>query len=234
MELRLDMNSHLPLRDVVFQTLRDAILKGELEPGERLMEIHLANKLGVSRTPIREAIRMLEKEGLAVTIPRKGAQVAQMTEKDLLDVLEIRDALDELAVTDACERMGDDDFNDLEQAMKDFADVTKTNDVRAIVEADEAFHNVIYGATKNPKLWHIITNLKEQMYRYRYEYVKQDKDYTDLVEDHTKILDGLKRKDVDYVKKVMHDHLQKQVNSVSRVIHEQNKAREKKKAEGNK
>ena len=70
MELKLDMNSYLPLRDVVFQTLRDAILKGELEPGERLMEIHLANKLGVSRTPIREAIRMLEKEGLAVTIPR--------------------------------------------------------------------------------------------------------------------------------------------------------------------
>ena len=79
MELKLDMNSYLPLRDVVFKTLRDAILKGELEPGERLMEIHLANKLGVSRTPIREAIRMLEKEGLAVTIPRKGAQVAQMT-----------------------------------------------------------------------------------------------------------------------------------------------------------
>ena len=72
MELKLDMNSYLPLRDVVFKTLRDAILKGELEPGERLMEIHLANKLGVSRTPIREAIRMLEKEGLAVTARRAG------------------------------------------------------------------------------------------------------------------------------------------------------------------
>ncbi len=234
MELKLDMNSYLPLRDVVFKTLRDAILKGELEPGERLMEIHLANKLGVSRTPIREAIRMLEKEGLAVTIPRKGAQVAQMTEKDLLDVLEIRDALDELAVSDACERMEEDDFVQLEKAMKDFAEVTKTNDVRAIVEADEAFHSVIYNATKNPKLGHIIKNLKEQMYRYRYEYVKQDKDYTDLVEDHSKILDGLKRKDVDYVKKVMHDHLQNQVDSVSRVIREQNNASAKKKAENGK
>ena len=71
-DLKLNMEAFLPLRDVVFHTLRDAILKGELEPGERLMEIHLANKLGVSRTPIREAIRMLEKEGLAVTIPRRG------------------------------------------------------------------------------------------------------------------------------------------------------------------
>lgn len=95
-ELQLDMDSYLPLRDVVFNTLRNAILRGDLKPGERLMEMHLANKLGVSRTPIREAIRMLEQEGLAVTIPRKGAQVAKMTEKDLQDVLEIRDALDEL------------------------------------------------------------------------------------------------------------------------------------------
>ena len=104
-ELKLDMDAYLPLRDVVFNTLRDAILKGELEPGERLMEIHLAEKLGVSRTPIREAIRMLEQEGLAITVPRKGAQVAKMTEKDLEDVLEIRDALDELAAIGACKHM---------------------------------------------------------------------------------------------------------------------------------
>ena len=75
-ELKLNMDAYLPLRDVVFHTLRDAILKGDLKPGERLMEMHLAEKLGVSRTPIREAIRMLEQEGLAITIPRKGAQVA--------------------------------------------------------------------------------------------------------------------------------------------------------------
>ena len=71
-DLQLNLDAFLPLRDVVFNTLRDAILRGELKPGERLMEMHLANKLGVSRTPIREAIRMLEQEGLAVTIPRKA------------------------------------------------------------------------------------------------------------------------------------------------------------------
>ena len=85
-DLKLNMNAYLPLRDVVFQTLREAILKGDLRPGERLMELQLAAKLGVSRTPIREAIRMLEQEGLAVTIPRKGAEVARMTEKDMEDV----------------------------------------------------------------------------------------------------------------------------------------------------
>ena len=73
-DLKLNTNAYLPLRDVVFHTLREAILKGELKPGERLMELQLAAKLGVSRTPIREAIRMLEQEGLAVTIPRRGAE----------------------------------------------------------------------------------------------------------------------------------------------------------------
>ena len=104
--LRLDMDEYLPLRDVVFNTLRRAILRGELKPGERLMEIQLANKLGVSRTPIREAIRKLELEGLVLMIPRKGAEVAEITRKNMMDVLEVRKALEELAAELACERIG--------------------------------------------------------------------------------------------------------------------------------
>ena len=98
-QLKAVVDEYLPLRDVVFQTLRQAILKGELEPGERLMEIQLAERLGVSRTPIREAIRKLELEGLVIMIPRKGAEVASITEKNVRDVLEVRKALEELPVT---------------------------------------------------------------------------------------------------------------------------------------
>ena len=101
----------MPLREVVFQTLRRGILRGDLKPGERLMEIRLANRLGVSRTPIREAIRMLEHEGLVVNIPRRGAQVSRITEKDLRDVLEVREGLEDLAVTLACERMTEEDLD---------------------------------------------------------------------------------------------------------------------------
>ena len=97
-EFSVNMNEYLPLRDVVFNTLRQAILKGELKPGERLMEIALAERLGVSRTPIREAMRKLEQEGLVVMIPRRGAQVANITEKDLNDVLEVRIALENVAI----------------------------------------------------------------------------------------------------------------------------------------
>lgn len=219
--LTLQMDDYLPLRDVVFNTLREAILKGELKPGERLMEMHLANKLGVSRTPIREAIRMLEQEGLAVTIPRKGAQVAKMTEKDLQDVLEVRDALDELAVACACKRMTEEQFAMLKDAMAAFEAATKTDDVRSIVETDEAFHDVIYAAAANPKLENIINSAREQMYRYRYEYVKDKTVYQQLIDEHKAIMEGFAKRDVDYVKSIMHTHLANQINAVRVVIREQ-------------
>ena len=128
--LVLHMDAYLPLRDVVFNTLREAILKGELKPGERLMELQLAAKLGVSRTPIREAIRMLEQEGLAVTIPRKGAEVAKMTAKDMEDVLLIRESLDELAATLACEKITEEQLTELAERMQEFEDATKTDNVK--------------------------------------------------------------------------------------------------------
>jgi DNA-binding GntR family transcriptional regulator len=223
MELKLNQDAYLPLRDVVFKTLRDAILRGDLKPGERLMEMHLAEGLGVSRTPIREAIRMLEQEGLAITIPRKGAQVAGMTEKDLYDVLEIRDALDELAVSKACEKVNKKSLSKLAEAMRDFEKSVASGNVRAIVSSDEQFHDVIYAMTDNPKLVNIVSNLREQMYRYRYEYVKDNADYRQLVSEHTCIVDGLRRQDKEYVKSVMHTHLENQVAGVRKVIEEQNK-----------
>jgi transcriptional regulator, gntR family len=107
MDLRLNMDEYLPLREVVFKTLRNAIVHGEFEPGERLMEVTLAKRLGVSRTPVREAMRMLELEGLVVMIPRRGAEVARITAKDLSDALEIRMALEDLAAGLACKRIDD-------------------------------------------------------------------------------------------------------------------------------
>ena len=104
----IDMNEFLPLREVVFNTLRKAILTGQLKPGDRLMEVHLANKLGVSRTPIREAIHKLEQEGLVTMVPRRGAEVAKITERSLQDVLEVRRALDVLSVELACERISEE------------------------------------------------------------------------------------------------------------------------------
>lgn len=219
--LTMNMDVYLPLRDVVFNTLREAILKGELKPGERLMELQLAAKLGVSRTPIREAIRMLEQEGLAVTIPRKGAEVAKMTEKDMEDVLQIRDALDELAASIACELISKEELEKLRRTMHEFEEYAKTGDVKKIAEADVKFHDIIYHATENPKLVNMLNNLREQMYRYRVEYLKDEKNYPILVKEHSEIVEGLTTKNKQKVTAAMHRHVANQANAVKEIIREQ-------------
>lgn len=219
--LTLNMNAYLPLRDVVFNTLREAILKGELKPGERLMELQLAAKLGVSRTPIREAIRMLEQEGLAVTIPRKGAEVARMTEKDMEDVLEIREALDELAAKIACTRMTEDQLKQLETIKETFVESTRSHDVKRIAEADVSFHDVIYEATGNPKLVSMLNNLREQIYRYRVEYLKEEKNYPTLIGEHEAIVEALYARNQNEVVRAMHTHIENQASAVKEIIREQ-------------
>lgn len=220
-DLVLHMDAYLPLRDVVFHTLREAILRGDLRPGERLMELQLAAKLGVSRTPIREAIRMLEQEGLAVTMPRRGAEVARMTLKDMEDVLEIREALDELAVRIACARITEEQLEKLAEVKDRFESSTKTGDVKQIAEADVSFHDVIYEATGNPKLVTLLNNLREQVYRYRVEYIKNPKNYPVLIKEHEEILQGLKDREVDRAVSAMQEHVENQALAVKAVIQEQ-------------
>lgn len=220
-DFEMTIDEYLPLRDVVFNTLRRAILKGELEPGERLMEIALANKLGVSRTPIREAIRKLELEGLVVMIPRKGAEVARITEKDLRDVLEVRTSLEKLAIELACDRVTEDDINDLKLACKDFEESFSKDDLTTIAEKDVAFHDIIFRATKNARLIQILNNLREQMYRYRLEYLKDTQSHNRLVEEHQKIVDAIIDKNKEEAVRLIQEHIYIQELTVIKKIQEQ-------------
>lgn len=220
-ELKVNMNEYLPLRDVVFNTLRQAILKGELEPGERLMEIQLADRLGVSRTPIREAIRKLELEGLVLMIPRKGAEVAKISEKSLRDVLEVRRSLDELAIELAIQRMTEEDLQKLEEAQETFRKAVQSGDAMTIAESDEHYHDVIYNATGNSRLVQILNNLREQMYRYRLEYIKDEDKRQILVVEHEQILKAIQGRRVTEAKIAIREHIDNQEITVSRNIKEQ-------------
>ena len=212
------MNEYLPLRDVVFNTLRQAILKGELAPGERLMEIQLAQKLGVSRTPIREAIRKLELEGLVLMIPRRGAEVARISEKSLKDVLEVRRSLEELAIELACQRMTEEDMQALEEAQKAFKAAIDQGDAMKIAETDEAYHDVIYHSTRNKRLVQILNNLREQMYRYRVEYLKREEAYPQLIAEHAAIIEYISKGEKKAATDVMCKHIDNQVTTVIDVI----------------
>ena len=214
----MTVNEYMPLRDVVFYTLRQAILKGETAPGERLMEIQLAKKLGVSRTPIREAIRKLELEGLVIMIPRKGAEVAGITEKALRDVLEVRRSMEELAMELAVARMQEKDIKALEAARIEFREALSSSDMIRIAQADEKFHDVIYAGTYNDKLVQILNNLRDQIYRYRLEYIKDTGKRQLILIEHENILNAVKTRNVELGKRAMREHIDNQEITISRKL----------------
>ncbi|MCR5356450.1 MAG: GntR family transcriptional regulator [Lachnospiraceae bacterium] len=213
-KLQLITDEYLPLRDVVFKTLRQGILKGDLKPGERLMEIHLASRLGVSRTPIREAIRMLELEGLVTMVPRRGAEVARISKQDLRDVLEVRRSLDSLAVNLACKRIDDEEKAALKQAEDDFERAVKTGDATTIAEADVKFHDVILKASKNGRLMQMVNNLAERVYRYRLEYIKDSSNHSRLIEEHRKIVEYIEGGDVEKACMAIETHIDNQEKNI--------------------
>ena len=218
LKFEASMSEYLPLRDVVFNTLRQAILRGDLKPGERLIESSLANKLGVIRTPVREAIHKLEQEGLVLMIPRRGAEVAQITEKSLRDVLEVRGALEELAVRLACERMTGQALGELNRAAERFEKTLGSSDITSVAEADVAFHDVIYMATDNQRLIALLNNLREQMYRYRVEYLKRGECHAQLLSEHQEIIEAITNKEVERAVAVTCRHIDNQVEAVSDTI----------------
>ncbi len=211
-------DEYLPLRDVVFNTLRQEILTGKLKPGERLMEIHLANKLGVSRTPIREAIRKLELEGLVIMIPRRGAEVAQITWKNLKEVLEVRRALDVLVIELACERMTPEELSTLYNACEKFKDATKNSDTRKIAEADVELHDIIVASARNGRLTQLLNNLAEQMYRYRFEYLKDASQHEMLVQEHYDMYQSILNKDKISAARVVRKHIDNQEEAIIRQL----------------
>ena len=217
MEL-LENYEFLPLRDEVFNTLRQEILTGKLKPGERLREIALADKMGVSRTPVREAIRMLELEGLVKMIPRKGAEVANITEKDLKDVLEVRNALEKLAIELACDRITNDELDALDENVKEFEAAMEEDDAEKLAQIDEKFHYIIFNSTDNQRLIQLLNNLRQQMYRFRLEYLKDKNVHKRLAREHQQIIENIKNHDVESATINITTHISNQVNIVSQRI----------------
>lgn len=204
--IRLD--NYKPLRELVFESLREAIIQGRLKPGERLMEMQLADEMGVSRTPVREAIRKLELEGFVVMIPRKGAYVAGISVKDIVDIFEVRAALEALAAGLAAERITDEELEDLERILVQISEVSDRKDLNAIVETDTNFHELIYRACRNERLVQIITHLKEQIQRFRTTSLSQPGRSKDALGEHRAIVEAISERNVELAQTLAREHIE--------------------------
>jgi DNA-binding GntR family transcriptional regulator len=212
--LKVNLNDYKPLREVIFNTLREAIIVGELKPGERLMEIQLAEKMGVSRTPVREAIRKLELEGLVEMLPRKGAHVADLSAKDIMDVLEVRSTLDGLASSLSASRITDDEIKELKHVLTQFESCIEKNNIHGSIKKDVEFHDIIYRSSRNEKLIQISNNLREQVQRYRIIYLKDYGSSKDIVKEHTEIYEAIKGRDPEAAR----NHAVKHIINQEKVI----------------
>jgi len=195
-----------PLREIVFESMREAILSGVLQPGERLMEIQLAEEMGVSRTPVREAIRKLELENFVVMIPRKGAYVAGVSSKDVADVFEIRSALEGLAAGLAAERITEDELEQMERVLFYRANEGEL-DLEQIVKSDTDFHALVYKASRNDRLIQILENLREQIQRFRATSLAVPGRNKLALEEHRMIVEALRNHDSEEAQALAMAHI---------------------------
>ncbi|MDR2005705.1 MAG: GntR family transcriptional regulator [Acidaminococcales bacterium] len=203
----VDLNTYRPLREIVCEALRTAIIGGVLKPGERLMEMQLADELGVSRTPIREAIRKLEQEGFIEMLPRRGAYVANISIKDVIDVYEIRIALDVLAAGLAAERITGEELSLLRQRLGIIKEVVEHDDMEKIGEYDWAFHEVLYKASKNDRLVGIINNLRDQLTRLRVTSMNYQDRIQDTMLEHELLVESIARREPELAKQRAFEHM---------------------------
>jgi DNA-binding GntR family transcriptional regulator len=214
----IKLDNYKPLRELVFESLREAIISGRLKPGERMMEIQMAEEMGVSRTPVREAIRKLELEGLVVMIPRKGAYVAGLSLKDIVEVFEIRGALEGLAAELAAERITDDELENLERYLVRITEDIEKGDLGKVVETDTDFHTQLYKASRNDWLLQIINNLREQIQRFRTTSLSYPGRMKEAVEEHRQIVEAISSRNGKLARKLAYEHIEKAENSLMSMI----------------
>ena len=173
---------------------------------------------------MREAIRRLELEGLVTMIPRKGAEVARITEKSMSDVLEVRRTLDALCAELACDRITPESLAALKKACDHFEQCVGTHDAKKIAEADVSLHDIIVEATGNQRLIQMVHNLSEQMYRYRFEYIKDSSQHDTLVKEHRIIYQSIVDKDKDTAAAAARLHIDNQKKAIIRQIRLESRA----------
>jgi DNA-binding GntR family transcriptional regulator len=176
--------------------------------------VQLAEKMGVSRTPVREAIRKLELEGLVDMIPRKGAHVAELSIKDIMDVLEVRASLDGLAASLASERITDDELKELKHINDQFATYIEKENLNGSIKKDVEFHDIIYRSSRNDKLISILNNLREQVQRFRVIYIKDYSSPNNLIKEHSEILETLSNRDSESARNSAKSHILNQEASI--------------------
>jgi DNA-binding GntR family transcriptional regulator len=205
--INFTLQNHKPLREIVYEELKRQIMVGEIAPGTRMMEVELAEEMGVSRTPVREAIRKLEKEGLVTIEPRRGAYASDISAKDMVDILEVRQDLEGMAAGIAAQKITDEGRIELENIARKYKDSVDREDIEEIIKNDEAFHKYIVSLSGNKTLIKMVSQVQELALRFRYIYYEDFSRFKNQPSEHQAIVDAIAGGDVAGARKYAEEHL---------------------------
>lgn len=205
--LNFDLQNHRPLREIVYEELKRQILVGEISPGTRMMEVELADVMGVSRTPVREAIRKLEKEGLVSIEPRKGAYASNISIKDMVDVLEVRQGLEEMAAMLAAGRITEEQKEELLEILAGYRNAVEAANIEESIHYDEAFHIKIVSISGNKTLEQVFSTVQELALRFRYIYYDDFNRYENMPREHQMIEEAIISGDAEKAKIAAGEHV---------------------------
>ncbi len=195
------------LRDHVAENIRRAIEAGVLKPRDRLVEAEIAAQMGISRAPVREAIRLLEQEGFVTTTPRKGTFIVELERQDIEEIYSLRSALEGLAVKMALPHLDATEMDALESLVNDMREAAEARDMPRLVEADLAFHQRIVVLSGHNRLMQDWLRMSTQL---RLFFAVKDQLYEntrDIAETHQPLLDALRARDVDVAQRVLTEHI---------------------------
>ena len=197
----------MTLSDEIADIVRDRILRGEYRIGEKIKETSIAEELTVSRTPIREAFKQLESEGLIDYIPNRGCFAKGFTHQDIEDIYSVRKALEVLSVEWAVQRISENELTQLKELCELMEFYTSKKDSKKVLEINTEFHNVLYSATRSRFMAQVLRSYKEYIEQTRKAIVYNEEYLNEILEEHKRVLNAIINKDIAEAKAAMADHL---------------------------
>lgn len=218
---QIDSYSYEPLRKQVYKLLREAILKGKLEPGEKITEVEVAEQLNVSRTPVREAIRMLELEEFIVIVPQRGVFVAGIkSKKEIDDIFQVRIELEGLAAFLTAKNITPEQIDELEYHTNQIKKCIDQDDLKRCIKIDISFHQIIYEASENKWLQKFLDSLFEQITRFRAQSLSQEGRMEKALTEHKELGAALSEGNSELARKLARKHITGARESIISVFEE--------------
>jgi len=195
------------LKDQAYEILRSSVITGQLEPGRLHNEKDLARGLGISRTPVREALLDLSKEGMVVFVPRKGIMIREITHKDVSDVMELRKVIENYIIESCCSKLTPADLKRIGKIIEKQKTLASKGDRKGYVEADREFHLFLASRTGNRQLLHVMENLRDLLHSMAIKAIAYQDRMDQVLREHKRICTALEKRDQKKAKEAMFLHL---------------------------